>query len=104
MSEHDDWASLRPIDSVEIDRVQARTRELLESLGLEALFMAIPNRWDWVKDMSAEELLENLLGKAYLETGGGRLLALVAIRRESGGGFAGLLVSAQRPGHVSNHG
>ena len=37
-----------------------------------------------VKDMSGQELLEDLLAKAMVTTGEGRLLALVAIPRESG--------------------
>ena len=64
MTEDDDWQS-RPLNSTEIETVKARTRELLESLGLEAFFMAVASSGPaWMKDRSAEDRLEDLLAKA----------------------------------------
>jgi hypothetical protein len=95
MSEQEDWELLLPPNSAEIDRLQARKHELLESLGLEALLTVVVNReQSWVKDSSGEELLVDLFSRA-MTAGEGKLLALVAVPRESGG-FAGMLVIVQR--------
>jgi hypothetical protein len=52
--------------------------------------------WRESVETTTKEVPEDILHQARMITGGGRLWALVAVPRESGG-IAGLFVSAQRP-------
>jgi hypothetical protein len=65
------------------DQLDARTRDLLETLGLEFIASTSPEP-EWIDGMSADDLLAHLMVNAALISERGRGWLLIGVRAPEG--------------------